>query len=108
MILLTVLKKKIVKAFAICSHGGHLCHVNLTFYIKFHSPYLTMLHIRFDFNRPSGFREETRGRGKQLPGVNLFFININLLSICILSASPPPLLIAFYVFSPFKCISDLC
>ena len=44
--------------FAIYSHGGHLGHVTLTFYVNFHSPFLlTMLHIKFGFNWPSSFRE---------------------------------------------------
>ena len=47
-----------LKVFAIYSHGGHLGHVTLghvtlTFYTKFHPPYLTMLHIKFGFNWPS-------------------------------------------------------
>ena len=29
----------------------------MTFYTKFHSPDLTMLHIKFGFNWPSGFRD---------------------------------------------------
>ena len=44
--------------FCIYSHGGHLGHVTLTFYTKFHSPYLIMLHIKFGFNWPNGFRED--------------------------------------------------
>ena len=51
-------EEDVLKIFAIYSHGGHLGHVTLTFYTKFHSPFLTMLHIKFDFNWPSGFREE--------------------------------------------------
>ena len=46
---------------AIYSHGGHIGHVSLTIYINFHSPFLTMLHIKFGFDVfdwPSGFREE--------------------------------------------------
>ena len=53
-----VLKNKIYKGFAIYSHGGHLGHVTLTIYINFHSLFLTMLHIKFGFDWPSGFREE--------------------------------------------------
>ena len=40
------------------SHGGHLGHVTLTIYTKFHSLFLRMLHIKFGFDWPSGFREE--------------------------------------------------
>ena len=54
---LLVLEKKILKVFAIYSHGGHLGHVTLTIDTKFHCPFLTMLHIKFGFDWPSGFRE---------------------------------------------------
>ena len=48
---LPVLEKKILKVFAIYRHGL----VNWTVYTIFHSPFLRMLHIKFDFNWPSGF-----------------------------------------------------
>ena len=44
--------------FAIYSHGGHLGHVTLTRYTDFYSLFLRMLHIKFGFDWPSGFREE--------------------------------------------------
>ena len=44
--------------FAIYSHGGHLGHVTLTFYTNFHSLFLRMLHKKFGFDWPSGFRED--------------------------------------------------
>ena len=47
-----------LKVFAIYSHGGHLGHVTLTNYTNFHSLFLRMLHIKFGFDWPSGFREE--------------------------------------------------
>ena len=47
-----------LKVFAIYSHGGHLGHVILTIYTNFHCPFLTMLHIKFGFDWPSGFRGE--------------------------------------------------
>ena len=47
-----------LKVFAIYSHGGHLGHVTLTNYTSFHSLFLRMLHIKFGFDWPSGFREE--------------------------------------------------
>ena len=53
-----VLEKKMFKAFAIYSHGGHLGHVTRTIYINFHSPFLKMLHMKFGFDWPSGFRGE--------------------------------------------------
>ena len=46
-----------LKVFAIYSHGRHLGHVTLTNYINFHSLFLRMLHIKFGFDWPSGFRE---------------------------------------------------
>ena len=48
------------KIFAIYSHGGHLGHVTITFYANFHSLFLRMLHIKFGFDWPSGFREDVR------------------------------------------------
>ena len=47
-----------LKVFGICSHGGHLGHVTLTIYTYFHFPFLTMLHMKFGFDWPSGFRGE--------------------------------------------------
>ena len=47
--------------FAIYSHGGHLGHVTLTIHIKFHSPFLRMLHTKIDYDWPSGIREEDLG-----------------------------------------------
>ena len=55
---LLVLEKKILKVFAIYSFGGHLGHVTLIIYINFHSPFLRMLHMKFGFDWPSGFKEE--------------------------------------------------
>ena len=51
-------RRKFLKGFAIYSHGGHLGHVTLTVYTNFHSLFLRMLHIKFGFDWPSGFREE--------------------------------------------------
>ena len=47
-----------LKVFAIYSHDSHLGHVTLTIYISFHCPFLIILHIKFGFYWPSGFREE--------------------------------------------------
>ena len=47
-----------LKVFAIYSHGGHLGHVTLAIYINFLSPFLTMLHMKFGFDWPRGFRGE--------------------------------------------------
>ena len=82
-----------LKVFAIYSHDDHLGHVTLTIYIIFPSPFLTMLHIKFGFDWPSGFREEyyghihlqyiAPGQGQTTPWEHFFFffININILSI---------------------------
>ena len=40
------------------SHGSHFGHVTLTIYTNFHSPFLTVFHIKFGFDWPSGFRVE--------------------------------------------------
>ena len=44
--------------FTIYGRGGHLGHVTQTSRSNFRSPYPWMLHIKFGFHRPSGFREE--------------------------------------------------
>ena len=47
-----------LKVFVIYSHGGHLDHVTLTIYINFHCTFLKILHIKFGFDCPSGFRAD--------------------------------------------------
>ena len=54
--LLGLEEKKFLKDFAIYSHGGHLGHV--TIYINFRSPFIRILHMKFGFDLPSGFRGE--------------------------------------------------
>ena len=44
--------------FTIYERGGHLGHVTKISRTNFRSPYPRMLHIKFGFHRPSGFREE--------------------------------------------------
>ena len=85
--------QRYLAATMIYSYGGHLGHVTLTIYINFLSPFPRMLHMKFGFDWPSGFRGEDvsllwkytcilpRGRGRQPPRGLIFFININLLSI---------------------------
>ena len=51
-------KEDFFNIFGIYSHGGHLGHVTMTIYANFHSLFLRMLHIKFGFDWPSGFREE--------------------------------------------------
>ena len=46
------------KDFVIYSHGDHLGHVTMTIYANFHSLFLRILHIKFDFDWLSGYREE--------------------------------------------------
>ena len=46
------------KVFTIYGRGGHLGHVTQMPRTKFGSPYPRRLHIKFGFDRPSGFREE--------------------------------------------------
>ena len=57
---LLALKKKILKISVIYSHGGHLDHVTMTIYANFHSLFMGMLHIKFGFDCPCGFREHVR------------------------------------------------
>ena len=44
--------------FTIYGHGGHLGHVTRTIWTNFRSPILRSLHMKFEFNWPSGFRGE--------------------------------------------------
>ena len=44
------------KLFTIYRHGCHLGHVTWTIWINFRSPVPKRLHMKFGFNRPSGFR----------------------------------------------------
>ena len=52
-----VLEKKIFEGFfAIYGHRGHLGHVTWIIYIHIDNPFLLMLHIKFGFDWPCGFR----------------------------------------------------
>ena len=51
-------EKKIFKKFTIYGHGGHLGRVTWTIYRNFRSPFAKRLHIKFDFDWPSGFSGE--------------------------------------------------
>ena len=54
-----VLEKEIFEGFfTIYGHGGHLGHVTWISCIHIGSPFLLMLHIKFGFDWPSGFKEE--------------------------------------------------
>ena len=44
-----------LRVFTIYGLGGHLGHVTQMLRTKFRSPYLRRLHIKFGFDRPSGF-----------------------------------------------------
>ena len=47
-----------LRVFTIYGHGGHLGHMTHMPRTKFRSPYPRRLHIKFSFDRPSGFWEE--------------------------------------------------
>ena len=47
-----------LKVFATYSHDSHLGHVTWTIYTNFHSLSQRMLHMKFGFDWPSGFRGE--------------------------------------------------
>ena len=51
-------RRRFLKVFAIYSHSGHLGNVTLTFYINFLCCFPRMLHVKFGFYWPSGFRIE--------------------------------------------------
>ena len=57
-------------------------------------------------NLPSHASYTAQGQGQTTPRGKNFSININFLSICLFPVSFTHL-IAFYHFSPFKCIGDL-
>ena len=94
-------RRRFLKVFSIYSHGGHLGHVNLTkltIYINFLSPFPRMLHMKFGFDWPCGFRGEdvsllwkymyiAPGQGQTTPQGLKFSININHLSICLFPVS---------------------
>ena len=46
------------RVFTIYGCGGHLGHVTQMLRTNFRSPYPRRLHIKFGFDRPSGFRED--------------------------------------------------
>ena len=47
-----------LRVFSIYGRGGHLGHVTQMPRIKFRSPFPWRLHIKFGFDRASGFRKE--------------------------------------------------
>ena len=47
-----------LRVFTIYGRGGHLGHVTQMPRTKYCSPYPRRLHIKFGFDRTSGFREE--------------------------------------------------
>ena len=47
-----------LRVFTIYGHGGHLGHVTLMPRTNLRSPYPRRLHIKFDFDWPSGFGGE--------------------------------------------------
>ena len=52
--------QKIFKGFTIYGHGGHLGPVTCTIYTNFDSPFIRMLHMKFEFEWPSCFREDVQ------------------------------------------------
>ena len=51
-------RRRFLKVLVLYRHGGHLDHVTLTIYINFHCTFLTILHIKFGLDWPSGFRAD--------------------------------------------------
>ena len=84
-------------------HGGHFGYVTWTVWTNFRSPMPRRLHVKFGFNRPSGFRGEdvwkklathtyiptddrgelTRGRDKPHRSISLHFVGQDILQNCI-------------------------
>ena len=59
--------EKILKVFAVYSHGGHLGHVTWAIYTNFRSHFLTMLHMKFGFDWPKGFRNDQKWPSYKFP-----------------------------------------
>ena len=51
-------RRRFLMFFTIYGHGGHLGHVSRTIWTNFRSFIIRSLHKKFEFNWPSGFREE--------------------------------------------------
>ena len=51
-------EENFLRGFTIYGRGGHLGHVTQMPQTKYRSPYPRRLHIKFGFDRPSGFGEE--------------------------------------------------
>ena len=47
-----------LRVFTIYGHGSHLGHVTKTIWTNFRSPILRSLHMKYEFNWPSSFRED--------------------------------------------------
>ena len=52
---LLVPEKEILMRFTLCGHGGHLGKVTINICYKFTPLNLWSLHMKFEFNWPSGF-----------------------------------------------------
>ena len=48
-------EEDILRVFTIYGRGGHLGHVTSTIGINFGLPIIRSLHMKFEFNWPSGF-----------------------------------------------------
>ena len=60
-----VLEKKIFEGlFTIYGHGGHRGHVSQTLRTNFRSPIPLRLHMKFGFDRPSGFEKKIFENGR--------------------------------------------
>ena len=51
-------EENFLRVFTIYGHGGHLGHVTIISRTKFQCHFPRRLHIKFQLDRPSGFREE--------------------------------------------------
>ena len=51
-------QRRYLNSFTIYRLWGHLSHVTITIYINFDKPIIRSLHMKFEFNWPSGFRGE--------------------------------------------------
>ena len=49
-------RRRFCKVFTVYRCGGHVGHVTKNIWTIFHSPDPWRLHMKFDYNRPSGFR----------------------------------------------------
>ena len=65
-------RRRILKAFTIYGHGGHLGQWTSTILAIFHSPNLKRLHMKFEQHWPRGFRGEVVWNSQHFSHTNVW------------------------------------